>query len=181
MYMDEYSAMEEYQELVTSWIYKIESAAFKREKIFWNTLSINTIQPIWEKFVETGLVFNESAMNQIIKTTIKNITRIEANTILAGRTPIDPIEDYGLEIQEDSEDMEFLYDYLLCDEGGRDAFSDCGVVKLQGLAIELLQSDTYEKALYLCDRIFSVIHQRNDLSKFFIREGASGLDLLFQN
>ena len=180
MWLDEYSAYERYAELVDSWIYRIERAAFNREKIQWNKLSINAILPIWQRFAETKLVFAEKSMDRIANIVIKNITRIEANTILAGHTPIDPFSDYELEIKEESEDMEFLYDYLLCDENGRDAYSDYGLDKLRDLAIKLLRAESYEESLYLCDQIFSVAHQRNDLSRFFIREGSNGLDELFQ-
>lgn len=69
----------------------------------------------------------------------------------------------------------------MVDENGQWILSDYGLDKLTKLAFDLLGETSSENKLLLLDRVLNVIHQRSDLSSYFIKGGKQVLDSLFEN
>lgn len=153
---------------------------------------------IWQDYAKTHVVRDEKGLNTVVNTLLDGICALYVSTQLCGHT------DDGLGYQdvftrvmgweEDEVDDRLkaigawddkwdepipLYDYLTID--GEDFFSDYGLRPLVDIAIKLEGEFEPEKMLFLCDRAFNVVHQRNDLSSFFIEGGVHTLDAIFDH
>ena len=117
-------------------------------------------------------------MHDIAQQMIETTFKLGANTLLMGHTPSDPSEDfeeYGITTEEQKE---AFYDYAT-DEDGTYRLSDYGLKPLEEFAFQLYtQATTPEEQLLIVDKMLNVVHQRSDLSKWYIEGGFTSLNEL---
>lgn len=140
------------------------------------------VKKIWADYAKLGFVRDEKGMADIARQVLNNILRLYVNTILVGRATIDPqdhCEDAGIDWfdEEDPKDKElmdkFVWDYI-----PSDAFSDYAFSHLEPLWMDLAEAKTAENQLLVVDKVFNVMHQRGDISAYFVQGGMSTLNSL---
>jgi hypothetical protein len=150
------------------------------EKQKWNVLNLFVVKRIWTDFVTTGRIKDTSGMEKIADLVIKNIGKLYANTVLSKHTEQNPEDDYGIsdeELYDESDGKLDFVDYI--DDGyGQMRISDYAMQPLLRDAVDLMGESEPEKMILIVDRIFNRIHQRSDISKFFINGGNKSLDRL---
>jgi len=142
------------------------------EKQEWRVLDLPTVQRIWLDFVTTGRIKDVKGMEKIADLVIKNVGKLYANTVLAGHTPQDPNEEpYEFtdeEIEDDSDGKLDFKNYI--DDGhGQMRISDYALDPLLTDAAELMGEMEPEKMVMIVDRIFNRVHQRGEVSEYFIK------------
>ena len=144
----------------------------------WPILNPNTVKKVWSDYAKMRFVNNSKAVEKIALQSVRIIAYLQASTEISGHTPLDArryIKDcYSEEFTDDEWDG--FVDFVVDDEEGECRLSDYGLPKLIGLIGELKAANTYEEVLVIVDRMLNVAHQRNDLSKIFIRGGVKSLD-----
>ena len=176
--MDNDEAYEFFVEKVNEWAFTLARAAQDgAEEVRWEKPSLRKVKRVWEE--SKMAVLHETWLEEIAIMFINTIARLHAQTILAGHTQVNPAyylkELYEIELEE--HEWERIYDYTW--DEGNDGISDSACPKLDAIAIQILTTDDLMKKLWYCDTILNVVHQRGDLSKFFIQGGKVSLDLLF--
>lgn len=147
------------------------------QKQKWNVIPFLRLKKIWEDYAKLSFVRDTKGMQKITDLIIDNIEKINANTILAGHTAMDPDEyfnNYGFETDEDKENF---WDSLE-DENGQLRISDYALDKLIDLYFKLSEADSAEQQLQIVDRILNVVHQRSDIAGWFIEGGTKSLNIL---
>jgi hypothetical protein len=155
------------------------AAASKGEDLYpWTPYSITRAKKIWRDYMRFGFVRDERGVEDMVENFVDKIVTLDASTTLLGHTPQNPqeiIEGFELAYFESIHDH--LCDYL-CDKDGTHYISDYGLKPLQEIAGKLLDASTVEEKLLLLDRVLNVVHQRSDLSSWFVRGGRAMLDEL---
>jgi len=150
------------------------------QKQDWRLLDLAQVKRIWEDFVTTGRIKDKRGMERIANTVIQNIGKLYANTILTGHTQVDPSEDYEFTEEEISDDSDGKLDFgdFIDDGHGQMRISDYALNPLLEDAAELMGEAEPEKMILLVDKIFNRVHQRGDISEYFIKGGNHSLDVL---
>ena len=144
----------------------------------WPILNPDIIKKVWSDYAKMGFVNNNKTVEKIALQSVRIIAYLQASTEISGHTPLDArrhIKDcYSEEFTDDEWDK--FVDFVVDDEEGEWRLSDYGLPRLMKLIGELGEANTYEEVLVIVDRMLNVAHQRNDLSKIFIRGGVKSLD-----
>lgn len=140
----------------------------------WYPVSFARVKKIWQDYARTGVVRDVKGLEEIVLQTIENIARLYANTELCGHTGVDPDSDFEDFDFTEEDKKEFWGSWT----GSN--LSDMAIGPLYNDAIELARTRNPNEALLIVDRIFNRIHQRGDLSSFFIEGGSRSLGDLFE-
>jgi len=151
----------------------------------WFPIPLKKIKPIWEDFMEHGFVRFDKYVNQLADDMVNKIATLDANTVLAGHTSIDPRHELddndgdpmSEEVYEKFYDK--LTDYIWT--GNSHRLSDYGLDPLVELASKLIDTTKAEEQLMIIDRILNVVHFRSDLASWFVEGGREALDELSGN
>jgi hypothetical protein len=145
----------------------------------WDLIPAVRLTKIWSDYVKLGFVRDEKGLDKLADLMVENIQKIAVNNILCGHEQDDPIE-FATSITGEGypegyfEQLPHFFD----DEKGNWRISDYAIKKLIGLAIDILDASSAEDKLQFMDRVLNVVHQRSDLSSWFIEGGRSTLNQL---
>lgn len=179
-YEDTYADMYElYEDIIMNIIFDYRSRR-PGEKQEWGLLDLAQVKRIWEDFVTTGRIKDKKGMEKIADTVINNIGKLYGNTVLAGHTSEDPFDSYEFTEEEISDDSDGKLDFVdYIDDGhGQMRISDFALGKLLKNGVELMGEAEPEKMILIVDRIFNIVHQRGEISEYFIKGGNHSLDVL---
>jgi len=115
----------------------------------------------------------------------ENILKLQINTVLFGHTELNPFYVYEHLLDENMTEESFDellddFEWYACDEKGNWRISDYALKPLYSLLVELYQCKTSEQKFYIIDKILNVVHQRSDLTKWFVEDGIV-LDMIATN
>lgn len=142
----------------------------------WYVIQDEMLIKEWNYNAQTGLV-HDKIIDKIQNIIIVNYTKLYINTALMGHTRESPYEFRyryieGEDIEEDY--LEYYGDYCETVDGDW-RISDSGLDKMYNLCIRLLVEKDYSTKLYLIDTILNIVHQRSDLSSWFVEGGSETL------
>jgi len=149
----------------------------------WRVIPSGLLKKEWNYNAETGLV-HDKVIDKIVEIIIENYLKLYINTVLFGHTSLSPYAYAECFISEDmtEEDFEeFLEDFewFACDEKLNWRISDFGIEKLGNCVMAILTEDDYNKKTAYADMALSVVHQRSDLSSWFVEGGYNTLQGLY--
>lgn len=142
----------------------------------WNVIQNEMLIKEWEYNAQTGLV-HDKIIDKIQNIIIVNYTKLYINTALMGHTQESPIEFAGRYIEDEDieeDDLEYYGDYCETVDGDWRISDNC-LDKMYNLCIKLLVEKDYSTKLYLIDTILNIVHQRSDLSSWFVEGGSETL------
>jgi len=139
----------------------------------WPVMPAARVIKIWNDYAKLGFVRDEEGIDKLADIVHHVIMRLGVNTELSGHSSYDPSEFF----KENGIDEEQFLDWSV-DEDGQYILSDYAWKGLTPLNLSLYEAETPEEKLQFIDRILNVVHQRGDLSKFFIEGGRETLDNL---
>jgi hypothetical protein len=118
-------------------------------------------------------------MEQITSTVVNNIHKLEVNTKLAGHERENPSQ-YAESVtgQEHPEDHFDKLEHFFDDEKGNWRISDYAMKPLTELAMKMENTFDPKEQLQLVDRALNLVHQRSDLSSWFVQGGQKTLNRL---
>jgi hypothetical protein len=135
----------------------------------WRVVSAERLVRIWEDAAKTGFVRDEKGLLAIRDRFIDNFLRLSVNTAIAGHseyTYSDILEDHF----DDADEIEkFVHWAIDTDSGWR--ISDYALSKLFPLCAAATEATDPAQVLMLCDLMLNVVHQRSDLSSWFVAGG----------
>lgn len=153
------------------------------KKLPWKKVSANDLIRVWKNFAKNNYQVHERDLNILDKIKhqiLHNIVALHVGNELSGHSQINPKESLDmLGYEFDEKQMDKFIDYLELD--GEWLVSDYGLPYLEKLFGVLYLAKTPEEELYTIDKILNVIHQRNDLSSFFIEGGVKTLMQVSEN
>lgn len=156
-----------------------------KERIYqqWRVIPASIVQREYKNAAIIGIV-NDKNIEKICNVCIENYLKLYINTILFGHDSINPYSYMEDVIPEDMTETEFEelfidFEWFACDKDGNWRISDYGLSRIGNAIIGILCATSSEEKLYYVDCILNVIHQRSDLSSWFIEGGSSMLDELF--
>lgn len=179
--MFEYDTIEYYTHLLEEKIIEVWRGcqeAGENDRLPWVPYDLTRAKKIWMDFMTLGIVKDEKGLERMANNFVEKIATIEAITILAGHTEIDPqtyLEELKIEYDEETEDK---LAYYILDEQGIYRLSDSKIGTLQELAGKIIEAKTPVEKLLLLDRILNVVHPRSDIASWFIKGGRYSLDEL---
>lgn len=171
---DLYDLKDSYQHLALS---EISNGVEKQQ---WKVVPAGRIHRIWKTFGEKGIIRDTKGLSMITSLILHNTIKLAVNNVISGHEShgIDQeeLEEYGFKSSEDLWDR--VGDYIT-DENGVYRISDYGLPKLFNIVEELYKNpNSATHVLYSLDKMLNVVHQRSDLSKWFIEGGAHTLDAI---
>lgn len=145
----------------------------------WEVVPAARLKKIWNDYAKTGFVRDEKGMEGIAALVLKNIYKLQVNTILCGHEQASPAryaEDFlETELPDDYfEQLEHFFD----DDNGAWRISDYAMAPLMGEAHKLEECFDPEQQLQIVDRILNIVHARSDLSSWFVQGGFGTLNSL---
>lgn len=147
----------------------------------WRVIPAATLIKEWKYNHATGLT-HEKIIDKFQDICIENYVKLWANTVLFGHTSLSVdgyLEQFYDDITEkEAEELLEDYEWFACDGRGNWRISDYGLETIGNCASALLQTDDYNRKLYIIDCILNVAHQRSDLASWFVEGGTSTLNKL---
>lgn len=156
--------LEEQNDIIFSFLNRKEGETLFPD--YWQPLPANRVIKIWTDYSRIGFVRDEKGIDTLADRLIEIVARLAAST---GLTPE--------ELEENEIDPDEFWDWAV-DENGQYVMSDYAWKELNPLILSLYEARTPEDKLQFMDRIFNIVHQRSDLSKFFVEGGSKTLDKL---
>jgi GNAT superfamily N-acetyltransferase len=145
----------------------------------WTLIPAARLKKIWNDYAKLGFVRDEKGIDQIASIVIQNVYKIDVNTTLTGHTSTSPTGFANSLLEERLPDDYFEQDdSFFEDEHGSWRISDYAMQALQQGVGELLESKSAEEKLQIIDHILNIVHQRNDLSRWFVEGGQATLKQL---
>jgi hypothetical protein len=146
----------------------------------WDLIPPERLARVWTDYQRLGWVRDEKGVDQIAGIVIKNINKIEANTILCGHEWMDALE-YAQDILQKSLPPNYLelIEEFFEDEKGAWRISDYALKDLTEAAVALRAAQTAEEKLQLIDLVLNIVHPRSDLSRWFVDGGKRALTQLY--
>lgn len=161
--------------LVTNYV----AQAGPHRRVTWPYIRAARLVRIWLDYGKTGVLRDEKGMATIAHQALNLIARLYAATEISGHVSYNvrpEVEElFGARLT-DGEWDDFLG--ALVDADGRDFLSDYAFQWLMPLYVKLYTADTAEAQLHIVDRILNVVHQRSDLSRFFVEGGQHTLHVI---
>jgi hypothetical protein len=140
----------------------------------WKVVPANRLVKVWKDFSASGIVKDERTVDNIVEMFTENVFRLHYNNVLSGHEQISPLSEFGDEFEDEGE-LEPFIDWAIELPTGGFRISDYGIGKLfDNLALTIETNDYNEKIVYL-DMFLNVVHQRSDLSSWFVEGGRSTL------
>ena len=145
----------------------------------WSLVPAARVKKIWNDYAKTGMVRDEKGMENISALIIKNIYKLQTNTILTGHESTNP-ERFGGDIMGEElpdgyfEQLEHFFD----DDNGAWRISDYAMAPLMHEANKLEGTMDAEEQLQIVDRILNIVHARSDLASWFVQGGTKTLNSL---
>ena len=148
----------------------------------WSLVPAARLIKIWNDYAKTGMVRDTKGMDNITGIIVTNIHKLKVNTILCGHEQDDPVK-YANSITEETypENYFEILENFFNDEKGMWRISDFAIKPLQKLAYQLVATANPEEQLQLVDKVLNIVHQRSDLSSWFVQGGFQTLNQLFQS
>jgi predicted GNAT family acetyltransferase len=145
----------------------------------WDLVPAGRLTKIWNDYADLGFVRDEKGINSIADTVLDNIHKILVNSVLTGHSselPSDLAEHAIGEILPDNffSEHESFFD----DEKGNWRLTDYAVKPLEESALEIMRAKTPEQKLQAVDRVLDIVHERSDLSSWFVEGGQKILNRL---
>jgi hypothetical protein len=152
-------------------------------KMSWSVIPFAKLKRIWEDYSTYGFVRNEKGLEEIKEKILKNLTRLEASTMLSGHTPMSMEElseagEFEPINEEENPELanDFYWNFLNTEYGS--PISDYALKPLWDLAFKLIKTTNHEEMLLLIDRMLNICHMRGDLASLFVEGGSAALSEL---
>lgn len=143
----------------------------------WKKVSANDLIRVWKNFAKNNYTVHDRDLNLLDKIShqiMYNIVALWIGNLLSGHDQIDPKEFLSEYIDEDNIDDNFFENFLSLEDGSW-VVSDYGLPYLLKLFPKIYNAKTAEEKLYAIDKVLNVVHQRNDLSEYFVEGGVRTL------
>lgn len=140
----------------------------------WRVFPAGRLERIWSEAAE-GFVRDTKGLDSLADLVIENVLRLQFNTEIAGHTALsteDALEDWP----EISDRQDAFVDWAIDDGKGGWRISDYGLDKLFGLVDRILEAEEPLARVTLLDQALNIMHQRSDLSSWFIEGGTQTLN-----
>jgi len=134
------------------------------------------LKKVWLDYGRMGEVRDEKGLDRIAKTVLDNIAMLDATNALSGHSQEDPasvLEGAGFDDVDPSDDA--FQQYITDPDSGAWYVSDYGLPYLHGAYALILRAETPEERLLAVDKALNVVHQRSDLSAWFVEGGEKTL------
>lgn len=145
----------------------------------WKTVPFHLVERIWKQYATLNMIRDEKQLDNIGRQIVFNIIDLHINTVMIGHTQHDPndrLENENMEMSED--ELDEYSGWIVDPKFHQWRISDYQLDRLIDSAIKIISANTAEEKLVAIDTVFSLAHQRSDLSSLFITGGAGSLDLL---
>ena len=157
---------------------------FRKKKVQpWLLVKTPRLAKIFRDYMSLGFVRDEKGINEIADKFVTITAKLTVNTILCGHTPNDPMEylqdgSFGEDVVIDEKEFsEWGDNYFFDEKSGSWRISDYGLQPLQELCLELMRKGmTAESKLQTINKMLMIVHQRSDLSSWFVKGGRCALD-----
>ena len=150
-----------------------------KKHVSWPRIPAPRLIKVWNDFGKTGIVRDEKGVLLIKHIVLNNIVRLSMTTRLWGHemdNPQDIIDETDFEIDlSDSDTGERFLTFLTDKARGYQFLSDYAIRPLQQLYLQIFNTDSPEKLIYLIDKVLNIIHQRSDLADMFVQGGSATL------
>jgi hypothetical protein len=182
---DDQYAVNRYSETYDNTIYNILSDLkniTKTDRYPWSTVSLDRAKKIWKDFSRTGIVRDENGVYDLLDDLADIAARLAATNALLGHDTMNVAtlaENSDVPYTSDMEDK--LGDYLYDEKEQANYISDYGLPKIEKLIRRAYATSSAEEKLLLIDQMLNIVHQRSNLSNWFIRGGRKELDELAGN
>jgi hypothetical protein len=146
----------------------------------WSLVPAGRLTKIWNDYAKLGFVRDEKGIDNIADTVLENIHKIQVNNVLTGHSE-ESIEDFTDRILGEKHDADYyseLSPSFFDDEKGNWRLTDFAANKLADGAITLMRAKTPEEKLQAIDHILNIVHQRSDLSSWFVEGGQKTLNAI---
>ena len=141
---------------------------------------------IWLEYGKRNTISDTNGLDKIAEIMLDGIAALRVATQLQGHTDdgmgyhemFDEVYEWDEEETDKKVDPEKLYQFLTVQLDGEhemEFLSDYGLKPLERLVPQIADEEDPVKRLHALDRAFNVIHQRSDLSAFFIEGGRKTL------
>jgi len=149
----------------------------------WRVIPAGLLAKEWNYNARTGLV-HDKVIDKIFEIILENYLKLYINTVLFGHDSINPYHYAECFISEDMIEDEFDelfedFEWFACDEKCNWRISDYGIEKIGNYVMAILTEDDYNKKMAYIDMVLSVVHQRSDLSSWFVEGGYNTLQGLY--
>lgn len=151
-----------------------------------NRVSVRSLIPIWDYFIEYGDILKSYQIKTILnlkELVINNILKLDAFSKIFDN----PDSYYDNYVEENQEYLGSIVSFEEFEQRVLYIFdkyhlhSDTAIPPLVEIANSLYQSKDTKTDILLIDRAFNISHFNSDLSKLFIKEGVKGLEMLSGN
>jgi hypothetical protein len=142
----------------------------------WRVMPEKRIGKIWSDYAKTGIVRDESGVEELARIAFENIAKLDINTQMAGhssRSYEDIAEEYEIPVSV----IEEYGDYAI-DENGDSRITDYAMNRLISAGAEVFIAQTAEEKVLALDKLLNIVHQRSDLASWFVEGGRRSLDQL---
>lgn len=149
------------------------------DKVSWSVVPANRAKKIWKDYGELNIVRDTKGIQMIKDILITNIIKLYLINAICGHDTFLPQNEWKDKFEMTPEQLEKVKeatdDYHFLTYNNQDLISDYGLPKLlQELPLLYKAKDEIE-ILQVSDRIFNIVHPRNDLAGFFIEGGSKTL------
>lgn len=141
----------------------------------WRVVPAERLKRIWQDTAQLGFVRDEKGLLSIRDRFIENFLRLGVNTAISGHATYTYEDELG-ERFDDSEVEAFVEWAIRCDTGWR--LSDVAIGQLFPICAALSEASDPGDLLMLCDIVLNCVHQRSDLSSWFVSGGSRTLSEL---
>ena len=170
-----YRIIEMEDEVLTQIVGEYRSGQYPRAP--WTVVPAARIKRIWEQAAQTGFVRDTKGLDQIAHQFVINIVKLWVNTIIAAHTAQSAEATLSDHFDDETEHEAFV-DWAITTGAGDWRISDYGFPRLLTLACLVLDSETSEEKLVVCDAILNVTHARSDMASWFVQGGTATLNAL---
>lgn len=149
------------------------------DRVSWSVIPANRAKKIWKDYGELNIVRDTKGIQMIKDILITNINKLYLINAICGHDTFLPQNEWEDKFEMTPEERETVdravEDYYFFTYNNQDLISDYGLPKLlQELPLLYKAKDEIE-ILQISDRIFNIVHPRNDLAGFFIEGGSKTL------
>lgn len=181
---------EEWFDRLDSMKYRMINAFLENPKGKWSLIQVpaDRLKRIWLEFGKYDRITDLNGLDRIAENILDGIASLEVANQLQGHHDngmgyyelFEEVMGWDKEETDQNVNEEDLYEWLtVIDEGDGAFLSDYGPKKLLKLVPRISNEEDPKDRLMAIDQALNVIHQRGDLSKFFISGGMKTLNDIF--
>ena len=149
------------------------------DRVSWSVIPANRAKKIWKDYGELNIVRDAKGIQMIKDILITNINKLYLINAICGHDTFLPQDEWEDKFEMTPEEKEIVdravEDYYFFTYNNQDLISDYGLPKLLQELPELYKAKDEIEILQVSDRIFNIVHPRNDLAGFFIEGGSKTL------